>query len=77
MKESLCGFALDIQHLNGKILAMNNKENNSVIKPNHKKTVPNLGMVKGGQTGNLIIEFLIEFPEELTREQIDKLREIL
>ena len=77
MKEALCGFSLEIKHLNGKMLSMNNKENNSVIKPNHKKTVPNLGMVKGGQTGNLVIEFLVEFPEELSREQIDQLREIL
>jgi DnaJ-class molecular chaperone len=77
MKEALCGFSLEIKHLNGKMLSMNNKENNSVIKPNHKKTVPNLGMVKGGNTGNLVIEFLVEFPEELMRDQIDKLREIL
>lgn len=77
LKDSLCGFSLEIKHLNGKMLAMNNKENNNVIKPNHKKTVPNLGMVKGGNTGNLVIEFLVEFPDELTREQIDKLREIL
>ena len=77
MKEALCGFSLEIKHLNGKMLSMNNKENNSVIKPNHKKTVPNLGMVKGGNTGTLVIEFLVEFPEELNREQIDQLREIL
>jgi DnaJ-class molecular chaperone len=77
MKEALCGFALEIKHLNGKMLSMNNKENNTIIKPNHKKTVPNLGMVKGGQTGNLVIEFLIEFPDEISRQQIDKLREIL
>lgn len=77
LKEALCGFSLEIKHLNGKLLAMNNKENNTVIKPNHKKTVPNLGMVKGGNIGNLVIEFLVEFPDELTREQIDKLREIL
>ena len=77
MKEALCGFSLEIKHLNGKVLSLNNKENNTVIKPNHKKTVPNLGMVKGGNTGNLVIEFLVEFPEELSREQIDRLREIL
>jgi DnaJ family protein B protein 4 len=77
LKDALCGFSLEIKHLNGKVLSLNNKENNTVIKPNHKKTVPNLGMVKGENTGNLVIEFLVEFPEELNREQIDRLREIL
>jgi len=77
LKDALCGFSLEIKHLNGKVLSLNNKENNTVIKPNHKKTVPNLGMVKGENTGNLVIEFLVEFPEELNREQIEQLREIL
>jgi len=77
LKDALCGFSLEIKHLNGKVLSLNNKENNTVIKPNHKKTVTNLGMVKGGNSGNLVIEFLVEFPEELNREQIDQLREIL
>lgn len=77
LKDALCGFSLEIKHLNGKVLSLNNKENNTVIKPNHKKTVPNLGMVKGENTGNLVIEFLVEFPEELNRVQIDQLREIL
>jgi DnaJ-class molecular chaperone len=77
LKDALCGFSLEIKHLNGKVLSLNNKENNTVIKPNHKKTVANLGMVKGENTGNLVIEFLVEFPEELNREQIDQLREIL
>ena len=47
------------------------------IKPNYKKVVPGLGMIKNGQTGNLIIEMSIEFPDSLTKEQIDAIRDIL
>lgn len=77
LKESLCGFAFEIQHINGKTLNMNNLANSAVVKPNFKKVVPGLGLVKNGQTGNLIIELMVDFPDSLTKEQIDKLRDIL
>jgi molecular chaperone DnaJ len=77
LKESLCGFAFEIQHINGKTLNMNNLANSAIIKPNFKKVVPGLGLVKNGQTGNLIIELMVDFPDSLTKEQIDKLRDIL
>lgn len=77
LKEALCGFVVEIQHLNGKKIAMNNMTNSTVIKPNYKKVVPNLGMMREGKTGNLVIEFLVEFPESLSPEVVEKLREIL
>ena len=51
--------------------------NNTVITPNYKKMIPNLGMNKNQSIGNLIIEFSIEFPEKLTKEQIEGLTQIL
>jgi DnaJ-class molecular chaperone len=77
LKDSLCGFAVDVQHLNGKMLQMNNQSNPTVVKPGFKKVVPGLGMNRSGQTGNLVIEFTVDFPETLTLEQIDTLRNIL
>lgn len=77
LKESLCGFSFEIAHLNGKVLNMNNLANNNIIKPNYKKIIPGLGMNKNGQTGNLIIEMSIEFPDSLTKEQTEILRNIL
>ena len=77
LKEALCGFSFEIYHLNGKLLSMNNVVNPSIIKPNFKKVVPGLGMIKENQTGNLIIEFIIEFPEVLQKEQIEQLQNIL
>ena len=77
LKESLCGFAVDVQHLNGKMLQMNNQANPTVVKPGFKKVVPGLGMNRSGQTGNLVIEFVVDFPDTLTQEQIDVLRGLL
>jgi len=77
LKESLCGFSFEISHINGKMLNMNNMSNTSIIKPNFRKVVPGLGMNKNGQTGNLIIEMSVQFPDSLTAAQITALRDIL
>ena len=77
LKEALCGFSFEISHLNGKTLNMNNLTNHAIIKPNYKKVVPGLGMVKNNVTGNLIIEIFIDFPESLPKEKIELLRDIL
>jgi len=77
LKESLCGFKFEIKHLNGKILAFNNHTNVTVIKPGYKKVVPNLGINKDGNSGNLIIDFDVVFPDVLGDDQIQKLTEIL
>ena len=77
LKESLCGFSFEVQHLNGKSLNMNNMTNPAVVKPHFKKVVPGLGMNKNGQTGNMVIELLVDFPDSLTSEQMGRLKEIL
>uniref|UniRef100_A0A6C0JDD7 J domain-containing protein n=1 Tax=viral metagenome TaxID=1070528 RepID=A0A6C0JDD7_9ZZZZ len=77
LKDALCGFVFEIPHLNGKLLSLNNNTNPSIIKPNYRKVVPNMGMKKDNSTGNLIIEFEVEFPDSLTSEQIDGLKNIL
>jgi DnaJ-class molecular chaperone len=77
LKDALCGFALEIRHLNGKILNMNNVTNPTIIKPGYKKVVPNMGMIRNLQTGNLIIEFDIVFPDTLNELQMNSLKQIL
>jgi len=77
LKESLTGFSFEITHVSGKRLCLDNMKNRTIITPNYKKTIPNLGMVRDGNTGNLIIEFNIRFPEQLSEEQLSKLSEIL
>lgn len=77
LKESLCGFKFEMKHVNNKMLTFNNYTNITVIKPQYKKVVPNLGMNKGSDCGNLIIEFEVVFPDVLGDDQIEKLKEIL
>ena len=77
LKEALCGFAMEIKHLNGKMLNMNNLVNPTIIKPGYKKVVQNMGMIRNDQSGNLIIEFEIEFPDKLSEQQIEVLKQIL
>lgn len=77
LKEALCGFSFEISHLNGKTMSLNNKTHKSIVKPNYRKVVPNLGMVRDGTYGSLIIEFDVEFPDSLTAEQITVIEQLL
>lgn len=77
LKESLCGFSFELNHLNGKHISLNNHSNATVIKPNFKKVVPSLGMIRDNSTGNMIIVFDVEFPDSLTTEQIEQISKIL
>jgi DnaJ family protein A protein 2 len=77
LKEALCGFTFDLQHLNGKQLCLNNNVNKTIIKPNSKKVIPNMGFNRESVSGNLIIDFEIDFPESLTEEQISQIDNIL
>lgn len=75
LKEALCGFSFDIQHLNGKTLCF--KNNGTIVKPNFRKVIPNMGMKRDDNFGNLIIEFEVAFPDTLSKEQIEVLNKTL
>jgi len=75
LKEALCGFEFYIKCLNEKKFKIMNTDN--VIKPGYSKIIPGLGMVRDGQTGNLIINFQIIFPEKIDENKITMLNEIL
>ena len=77
LKEALCGFTFEMQHVNGKHLCLNNLSAPTIVKPGFKKVVPGMGMIRENSTGNMIIEFNVEFPETLTSEQITALAELL
>lgn len=77
LKEALCGFSFDIIHINNKKLAFNNKKNITLVKPNYRKKINNMGMKRNNKIGCLIIDFNILFPEKITREQVDALSQIL
>ena len=80
LKEALCGFSMEVPHINGKILSLNNTQataKHTIVQPNYRKTIPGLGMCRDNNVGNLIIEFSIDMPDSLTAEQILQLEQIL
>ena len=68
LKEALCGFTMEINHLSGKKLTLSNNTNRTVISPNSKKIIGDFGMVRENTIGNLIIDFIVQFPEKLSDE---------
>ena len=76
LKDALCGFSFELKYINGKAYTLNNNSG-SIIPSGYVKTIPNMGLTREGHTGNLLIHFIVEFPEKLTEEQIKSLKEIL
>ena len=75
-KDSLCGFSFDLKHINGQTYKINNREGN-IIPQYHEKNVANLGMKRNGNAGSLIIKFNVDYPEQLSKEQIDAFKNTL
>jgi DnaJ-class molecular chaperone len=48
-----------------------------IITPNFKKIIPGLGMKRGEKTGNLIINYQVNFPDKITEKQVETLKSIL
>jgi len=76
LKEALCGFKFQLNFIDNKMYTINNLTGNIIV-PEYKKIIPNMGIIREGHQGNLIIIFHIDFPNKLTEEQINKLTEIL
>ena len=76
LKEALCGFSFELDHLSGKKYRINNG-NGTVIGTNYQKVVPGLGLKRNGHSGNLVIIFNIKFPEKISLQQVDALNKIL
>jgi hypothetical protein len=76
LKEALCGFVFEIEHLNGKKFAFNSSSGN-IIRDGLIKTIPKLGIQRGTERGNLNVAFKVLYPEKLTEIQIKTLTEIL
>ena len=74
LKEALCGFKFKMDYINGNQISLNV---NVVLFTGAKQVIKNLGMVREGITGNLILEFDVKFPESLTPEQKEALNNIL
>ena len=76
LKEALCGFTFELNHINGKSYKITNGNGNTIT-PNYKKLLPNMGFKRDNHNGNFIIIFEIIFPEKLTENQVKDLENIL
>lgn len=76
LKDALCGFVFDMNYLDGRVFKLNNNAGN-IVTHNYNKVIQGLGMKREEHTGNLIINFKVNFPEKLTEAQIESLRNIL
>jgi DnaJ-class molecular chaperone len=76
LKEALCGFSFEIDHINGKNYKISNQSGN-IVKPGYIREICGMGMKRNGQIGRLFIKFNIKFPEKLSDEQIENISNIL
>ena len=76
LKEALCGFSFDMKFLDNRIFKIQN-DNGNVICPGYKKVIGNMGMSREDKTGNLIINFDVKFPEQLSSEAISTMSSVL
>jgi DnaJ family protein A protein 2 len=76
LKEALCGFRFDLKYVNGKIYTIQNNMGN-IVHPGYHKIIPQMGIKRENDVGNLVIIFQVDFPTSLTEEKINGLKEIL
>ena len=76
LKEALCGFYYEIDHVNGKNYKITNQKGN-IVKPGYVREICGMGMKRDGQVGRLFINFNIVFPKDLSYDKIEQLDSIL
>ncbi len=76
LKEALCGFSFDLKYIDGRTFKITNDGGN-VITNNYNKVISKMGLSRDEHIGNLIINFTVEFPKEITPQQAEALSKIL
>lgn len=76
LKDALCGFTFEMNFLDGRNFKLNNNVGN-IITNNYNKVIHGLGMKRDDHVGNLLINFTVTFPDQLSVEQIEALKKIL
>ena len=75
-KESICGFDIILNNLDGNMLKMVNRKGN-VIQNGDQRVIKNRGFNRDNQSGDLIILFSVISPKTLTEQQINLFDSIL
>ena len=76
LKEALCGFSFDLNYIDGRIFKITNGSGH-IVTNNYNKVISNMGLSRDEHIGNLLINFTVDFPTELSAEQIESLTKIL
>jgi len=76
LRESLCGLSCSILHISGCKLNLSN-QSGEVIHPNFIQTIQGFGLEREDHKGNLIIQYIIDFPTHLTHEAVHTLNTLL
>jgi DnaJ-class molecular chaperone len=76
LKEALCGFNHSFKHLDNMEYNINNTTGN-IISPSYTKILPNLGIKRKNNIGNLIVTFNILFPTHIPIKVIESLNNML
>lgn len=77
LKEALCGVAFHIIHISGRKYNVTNVGEDTIITPTFKRVISGLGIERDTHKGNLIIQFDLQFPSILSKEQVKQLSDIL
>lgn len=77
IKECLYGYEFDIKYIDDRLFKIIDSKGSDSIVMNFEKVIPNLGIKRDNNIGNLIIEFSINNSEKFSKEQLDKLKELL
>ena len=76
LREALCGLSCSILHISGCKLNLSN-QSGEVITPNFIQTIQGFGLEREDHKGNLIIQYIIDFPTHLTHEAVHTLNTLL
>ena len=79
LAEALCGTSFYVQHLDGRVLEVVTLPG-EVIKPDSWKCINEEGMPVHGrpyEKGNLYIRFSVKFPESLSSQEVQQLKQVL
>lgn len=76
LREALCGFSFELRHVSGKMLTIQNPRG-SIVTPGYRKIVPEFGMRRDANVGDMIIEFKVVFPSRLDSKVVDQLESLL
>jgi len=75
VKEALCGFNFELKYITGKTYTITNTSGN-IISHGYQKIIPNMGFSREQHTGNLIISFIVQFPEKISEEVLAQLKQL-